>query len=47
MRKNFERLFEREDQILDRLANHNQIPRLMANFEQDSKFYLVQEYDVM
>lgn len=38
------RLFEREAQTLYRLGNHDQIPRLMANFEQDAEFYLVQEY---
>lgn len=38
------RLFEREAQTLYRLGNHDQIPRLMANFEQDSEFYLVQQY---
>lgn len=38
------RLFEREAQTLYRLGNHDQIPRLMANFEQNSEFYLVQEY---
>lgn len=38
------RLFEREAETLYRLGNHDQIPRLMANFEQDAEFYLVQEY---
>lgn len=38
------RLFDREAQTLYRLGNHDQIPRLMANFEQNSEFYLVQEY---
>ncbi len=38
------RLFDREAQTLYRLGHHDQIPRLMANFEQDSEFYLVQEY---
>jgi serine/threonine protein kinase len=38
------RLFEREAEILYRLGEHNQIPRLLAHFEQDEQFYLVQEY---
>jgi len=38
------RLFNREAETLYRLGNHDQIPRLMANFEQDGEFYLVQEY---
>ncbi|MBF2064753.1 MAG: serine/threonine protein kinase [Calothrix sp. C42_A2020_038] len=38
------RLFEREAQVLYRLGNHDQIPRLLAHFEEDQQFYLVQEY---
>jgi serine/threonine-protein kinase len=38
------RLFDREAQILYRLGTHNQIPRLLAHFEQDNEFYLVQDY---
>lgn len=38
------RLFDLEAEILYRLGNHDQIPRLLAHFEQDSEFYLVQEY---
>jgi serine/threonine protein kinase/adenylate kinase family enzyme len=38
------RLFDREAQTLYRLGNHDQIPRLLAHFEQDNEFYLVQEY---
>ncbi|HEY9743715.1 MAG TPA: protein kinase [Coleofasciculaceae cyanobacterium] len=37
-------LFEREAQTLYRLGNHDQIPRLLAHFEQDEEFYLVQEF---
>lgn len=42
------RLFEQEAQVLQELGNNNQnnnqIPRLLAYFEQDNEFYLVQEY---
>lgn len=38
------RLFEREAQILYKLGGHPQIPRLLAHFEQNGEFYLVQEY---
>jgi serine/threonine protein kinase len=38
-------LFEREAQTLDRLGNQSsQIPRLFAHFEENSEFYLVQEF---
>ncbi|MBD2449917.1 CHASE2 domain-containing protein [Nostoc sp. FACHB-152] len=40
------RLFNSEAQTLERLGNHNQIPQLLAYFEQDNEFYLVQEYIV-
>jgi serine/threonine protein kinase len=38
------RLFEREAATLYRLGNHDQIPRLLAHFEQAGEFYLVQDY---
>lgn len=38
------RLFDREAQVLYRLGNHDQIPRLLAHFEENGEFYLVQEY---
>ncbi|WGV28056.1 serine/threonine-protein kinase [Halotia branconii] len=37
------RLFENEAKVLNRLGSHDQIPRLLAHFEEDQKFYLVQE----
>ena len=37
------RLFEREADTLYRVGTHPQIPRLLAHFEQDGEFYLVQE----
>ncbi|MBW4559679.1 MAG: CHASE2 domain-containing protein [Mojavia pulchra JT2-VF2] len=40
------RLFNSEAQTLERLGTHNQIPQLLAYFEQDEEFYLVQEYIV-
>jgi serine/threonine protein kinase len=39
------RLFNSEAQVLYRLGNeHDQIPRLFAHFEENSEFYLVQEF---
>jgi serine/threonine-protein kinase len=38
------RLLYREAQTLYRLSNHDQIPRLLAHFEQDNEFYLVQDF---
>ena len=38
------RLFDREAETLERLGRHEQIPRLLAYFEEDGEFYLVQEY---
>jgi serine/threonine-protein kinase len=38
------RLFKREAETLEKLGNHDQIPRLLAYFEEDEEFYLVQEY---
>lgn len=39
-----QRLFNLEAEILYRLGNHDQIPRLLAHFEQENEFYLVQEF---
>ncbi|MBU7584645.1 MAG: CHASE2 domain-containing protein [Nostoc sp. TH1S01] len=38
------RLFNSEAETLEKLGTHNQIPQLLAYFEQDDEFYLVQEY---
>ncbi|WP_138499092.1 serine/threonine-protein kinase [Nostoc sp. PA-18-2419] len=38
------RLFENEAKVLNRLGNHDRIPRLLAHFEEDQNFYLVQEF---
>ncbi len=38
------RLFHSEAHTLENLGIHNQIPQLLAYFEQDEEFYLVQEY---
>ncbi|MCP6758282.1 MAG: serine/threonine protein kinase [Fischerella sp. CENA71] len=38
------RLFKREAETLEKLGNHDQIPRLLAYFEEDEEFYLVQEF---
>jgi serine/threonine protein kinase/CHASE2 domain-containing sensor protein len=38
------RLFKREAEALEKLGSHEQIPRLLAYFEEDEEFYLVQEY---
>jgi serine/threonine protein kinase len=38
------RLFDTEAQVLYRLGNHDQIPRLLAHFEENEEFYLAQEY---
>jgi eukaryotic-like serine/threonine-protein kinase len=37
------RLFDIEAQVLYALGNHNQIPRLLAHFEDNQEFYLAQE----
>ena len=37
------RLFDTEAQVLYRLGSHPQIPSLLAHFEEDQEFYLVQE----
>ncbi|NES21435.1 MAG: protein kinase, partial [Symploca sp. SIO3E6] len=38
------RLFDREAQTLYKLGDHDQIPRLLAHFEQNEEFYLVQDF---
>jgi len=38
------RLFHAEAETLERLGNHDQIPQLLAYFEQDNEFFLVQEF---
>ncbi|BAY40738.1 serine/threonine kinase [Nostoc sp. NIES-2111] len=38
------RLFNKEAEILETLGNHAYIPRLLAHFEDEEEFYLVQEY---
>jgi WD40 repeat protein/serine/threonine protein kinase len=42
--KTARRLFNQEAQVLYQLGNHDQIPRLLAHFEEQPEFYLVQEY---
>ncbi|RAM49424.1 MAG: serine/threonine protein kinase, partial [Hapalosiphonaceae cyanobacterium JJU2] len=37
-------LFEREAEKLEKLGSHDQIPRLLAYFQENQQFYLVQEY---
>ncbi len=37
------RLFDTEAQVLHQLGTHDQIPRLLAYFEENKEFYLVQE----
>lgn len=38
------RLFNTEAETLEKLGNHDQIPQLLAYFEEEQQFYLVQEY---
>jgi len=38
------RLFDTEAEILEKLGNHPQIPQLLAHFEENRQFYLVQEF---
>ncbi|MBE9107332.1 serine/threonine protein kinase [Nostoc cf. edaphicum LEGE 07299] len=38
------RLFNSEAETLEKLGNHDQIPRLLAYFDENQEFYLVQEY---
>ncbi|HEY9779655.1 MAG TPA: serine/threonine-protein kinase [Leptolyngbyaceae cyanobacterium] len=40
------RLFQLEAETLEKLGKHDSIPQLLAYFEQDEEFYLVQEYIV-
>jgi tetratricopeptide (TPR) repeat protein len=42
--KTARRLFETEAQILHELGKHDQIPMLLAYFEEQQEFYLVEEY---
>ncbi|BAZ10411.1 serine/threonine protein kinase [Calothrix sp. NIES-4071] len=39
-----QRLFAQEAEMLGKLGEHHQIPQLLANFEEDQDFYIVQEY---
>lgn len=39
-------LFKKEAETLEKLGNHDQIPRLLAYFEENQEFYLVQEFIV-
>jgi serine/threonine-protein kinase len=41
--ENSRRLFQKEAETLQRLGNHEEIPRLLAYFEENQEFYLVQE----
>jgi class 3 adenylate cyclase/DNA polymerase III delta prime subunit len=38
------RLFDTEARVLYQLGNHDQIPQLLAHFEDNQQFYLVQEH---
>lgn len=38
------RMFDTEAQVLYRLGNHERIPQLLAYFEENEEFYLVQEF---
>src|SRR5919199_491750 len=38
------RLFDTEAEVLYQLGNHDQIPRLLAHFEDNEEFYLAQEF---
>jgi eukaryotic-like serine/threonine-protein kinase len=38
------RLFYSEAETLEKVGDHNQIPRSLAYFEEDSEFYLVQDF---
>ncbi len=40
------RLFHSEAQTLEKLGKHDRIPQLLAYFEEEEEFYLVQEYIV-
>jgi len=39
-------LFEQEAHVLYQLGEHNQIPKLLAHFEENNEFFLVHEYIV-
>ncbi|XHX77253.1 MAG: CHASE2 domain-containing protein [Stenomitos frigidus ULC029] len=39
-----QRLFQKEAETLEKLGRHEQIPQLLAYFEEDQEFYLVQEF---
>jgi serine/threonine protein kinase, bacterial len=39
-------LFQKEAETLQQLGNHDRIPRLLAYFEENQEFYLVQDYVV-
>lgn len=38
------RLFQSEAETLEQLGNHDQIPRLLAYFDHNQEFFLVQEF---
>jgi serine/threonine-protein kinase len=38
------RLFDQEAEILERLGRHDQIPLLLAHFEENSDFFIVQDF---
>ncbi len=38
------KLFEREAEVLQKLGNYDQIPRLLAHFAEQQEFYLVEEW---
>ncbi|MBW4690301.1 MAG: CHASE2 domain-containing protein [Lyngbya sp. HA4199-MV5] len=38
------RLFQQEAEALEKLGKHDQIPQLLAYFEEDQEFYLAQEF---
>lgn len=42
--QNAKRLFDAEAEKLERLGKHEQIPRLLAFFQENQQFYIVQEY---
>ncbi|GAB4184966.1 MAG: hypothetical protein Fur006_22870 [Coleofasciculaceae cyanobacterium] len=42
--KTARRLFNREAETLEKLGSHDQIPRLLAYFEENQEFYLVEEF---
>ncbi|BAY27616.1 serine/threonine protein kinase [Calothrix sp. NIES-2100] len=39
-----QRLFQTEAETLEKLGKHDQIPQLLAHFEENQEFYLVEEY---